>query len=583
MHLLGKAIRKTEKAAAKDSKDIVITKKSAGEKYTEGEKSIAFWHRFFWVMLILCLIPLAMIAVYNHASADDYAFSNYPHHGWLANGLLGFLSGVLQQLHWSYTSWQGCFTAVLLGALDPVAFGDSWYGICAYLLIGFLVLSNVIFCRRIFCGKKGTDQRRCGNVIACILTITMIQLVPRALDMFFWWDGAVNYLPFYGMLLILLAFLVKVLRSGKIPYVQMVLAAVLSFFAMGGNYVTALVNLLCLFFFGGLLWYMQRDSGKGHTTFRSARIIYVIVLLSGCAGLAVSVLAPGNALRMAQEGTTGITSIPAMIIHSVYLAYEGVIGNMSILLILFQALLLPFYWQYLNELERPQDLSGDCRETGKVQNPSADSKGISATDRKSRCTKGDNDECAAWERFFRIPTVIVVIILFGIYAASYAPTVYVYGDGGPMRVEDVRFLYLVILLAVLELFLTGKVWLLGRDWNWRLYEKRERYLVSVLVLLAGFTLFGYVLPRENREELTSVCAARSLLIGEAQQYDSEMKARYEQLSDPSAEGEDVVVKAASVRPYLLFLYGLELTEDPEYWINETVATYYDKASVTLEN
>ena len=43
------------------------------------------------------------------------------------------------------------------------------------------------------------------------------------------------------------------------------------------------------------------------------------------------------------------------------------------------------------------------------------------------------------------------------------------------------------------------------------------------------------------------------------------------------------MKAVSERPYLLFLYGLELTEDPDYWINRTVAEYYDKKSVTLED
>ena len=93
----------------------------------------------------------------------------------------------------------------------------------------------------------------------------------------------------------------------------------------------------------------------------------------------------------------------------------------------------------------------------------------------------------------------------------------------------------------------------------------------------------YVLPRENRETLTSLCAARSLLIGEAQRYDREMKERAALLNDPATDGQDVVVKAVSERPYLLFLYGLELTEDPGYWINRTVAEYYDKKSVTLED
>ncbi len=565
-----------------------VSKKSKDSKKEQEH----FWHRFFWILLILCLIPLAIIALYNHASADDYAFSNYPHHGWMTSGLTGFAAGVLRQLHWSYTSWQGCYTAVLLGALDPVAFGDAWYGICAYLLIGFLILSNVIFCRAFFnrdgCQNlqdrkdgRGKGSVHYGNVMACILSIAMLQLVPRALDMFFWWDGAVNYLPFFGMLLILLAFLIKVLQGGRCRTYQMVLASILSFFAMGGNYVTALVNLLALLYMGGLLWYLSKGektstgNADSVSSLRRIRICYGAILLSGLAGLAVSVLAPGNSLRMAQEGTTGITSIPQTVIHSIYLAYEGIKGNMSILLILLLALMLPFMWQYLNE-------SGDAERI---------------------------------EKLFRIPTFLVIVLLFGLYAASYAPTVYVYGDGGPMRVEDVRFFYLIVILMLLEVFLAGKVHRLfegaeefekvidegikkGADKDAeKVIDKDidngrhkvmnagtawgDRYLCTVLLLLAGFVVFGYVLPRENREELTSICAARSLLIGEARQYDREMKDRYELLSDPATDGQNVTVQATTARPYLLFLYGLELTEDPEYWINETVATYYDKASVTL--
>ncbi len=72
------------------------------------------------------------------------------------------------------------------------------------------------------------------------------------------------------------------------------------------------------------------------------------------------------------------------------------------------------------------------------------------------------------------------------------------------------------------------------------------------------------------------------MIGEAQRYDLEMMERSEILNDPETDGQDVTVAAVSERPYLLFLYGLELTEDPDYWINQTVAEYYDKKSVTLE-
>lgn len=541
------------------------------------ERDLRFWNRFFGGLLVLGLIPLAILSFYNHASADDFAFANYPHHGWMEGGLFGLLQGIGRQMHWSYTSWQGCYTAVLLGTLNPAALGDSWYALVTYLLVGFLILSNWIFWRELL-KDRGTGHGACGSIAAWILSLAMIQLIPRALDMFFWWDGAVNYLPFFGMLLILAALLMRNLRQDGLTARQETAAILLAFAAMGGNYVTALVNLLVLAGFGMVPFLLRTREGRSRGRRRRC---YAGILLCGCAGLAVSVLAPGNLLRMDQEGADGITSIPAMVIHSVYLAYESVGESMSILLVLLLLLAAPFLW-------------------------------CSFAPKGGEMAAGDGAGDSGTERLLGLPTVPVTAALFGLYAASYAPSVYVYGDGGPMRIEDVRFFYLVTLLALLEWFLLGKI---RRYWERHAGAKRSGgvrsegaaapagsclpsdavrggtredlpawtrpFLSSVLVLTACFVLFCYVLPRENRERLTSLCAARSLLIGEAQQYDAQMQERLAILEDPALDGEDVTVPAFTVRPYLLFLYGLELTEDPSYWINETVAEYYDKGSVTL--
>ncbi len=551
-----------------------MRKTAAGEHpfRRKKERDLRFWNRFFGGLLVLSLIPLAILSFYNHASADDFAFANAPHHGWVQSGLPGLLQGIGRQLHWSYTSWQGCYTAVLLGAMDPVALGDRWYALVTYLLVGFLILSNWIFWRELL--QDRARRSVCGSIAAWLFSLAMIQLIPRALDMFFWWDGAVNYLPFFGMLLILSALLLRNLRRNGLSVREETAAVVLSFAAMGGNYVTALVNLLVLAGFG-ILPLVLLEKGE-RSAGRRRRRCYAGILLCGCAGLAASVLAPGNLVRMEEEGAEGITSIPAMVIHSVYLAYESVGDNMSILLVLLLLLAAPFLWRSFGTEE--------SFGTGRMR------------------------------RLLRLPAVPVTAALFGLYAASFAPSVYVYGDGGPMRIEDVRFFYLVTLLALLEWFLLGKFRLCGRrpfreeqDEGGKAEsgpsdcgandcgsnecgsvaggkessERRRSFLSSVLVLTACFVLFCYVLPRENRERLTSLCAARSLLIGEAQQYDAEMRERLALLEDPALDGEDVTVPAFTVRPYLLFLYGLELTEDPSYWINETVAEYYDKGSVTL--
>ena len=524
-------------------------KRLSGREKVEGLlQNLNFWHAFFWCALVVSLLPLARISFCNHASADDYAFSNYPHHAWEATGsFLAFLQGCLKQLHWSYTSWQGCFTAVLLGTFDPVAFGDSWYAAVAFLTIGALVISNLIFWRAFFVVERldqevRKEQRMLANMAACITSTIMIQLVPRALDMFFWWDGSVNYLPFFAAMLLLSAVLINVLREESLALWKIVLTGIVSFLSMGGNYVTALLNLL-IFGAYGAVFLLLRRKGWGS---------YLVVLMSGILGLFVSVLAPGNAVRMEQEGSSGAGSIAATVRESIVLAGQSVQQQTGVLFFLLMALLIPVFILVLRAWE----------ETGVEES----------------------------KKLWSLPTAPALLFFFLLYAASYAPTIYVYGDGGPMRVEDVRFFYLVILGAMAEFFLTGKAYFF-----WHCFEKADekmdkhrmqsgmfRVLSSVLVMIVLFVGMYYIVPRENREKLTSLCAARSLLIGEAQRYDLEMRERAELLNDPKTDGQDIVISPVSERPYLLFLYGLELTDDPGYWINDTVAEYYNKKSITLK-
>lgn len=542
----------------------------SGREKVEGLlQNLKFWHIFFWGILIVSLVPLAIISFFNHASADDYAFSNYPHHAWEATGsLLAFFRGCLKQLHWSYTSWQGCFTAVLLGTLDPVAFGDSWYAVVAFLTIGTLIISNLIFWRTLFAGglpdrQVQREQRMLADIAACITSTVMIQLVPRALDMFFWWDGSVNYLPFFAAVLLLSAALIKMLRGEKTAPWKIVLTGILSFLSMGGNYVTALVNLLIFFIFGLVLTFLRRRGW----------VSYLVVLVSGMAGLLVSVLAPGNAVRMEQEGSTGPGLAIATIKVSIVLAGQSIQEQTGVLFFLLMSLLIPVFVLVL----QAWDEDGVPRFSSRTVEPGTVS--VNSDDVTDRVRS-----------IWTLPAVPVFLALFLIYAASYAPTVYVYGDGGPMRVEDVRFFYLVILGAVAEFFLTGKLYFIlhcsketGEDQGTcKVRSGMFRWFSSVLVMIVLFVGMYYVIPRQNREALTSICAARSLMIGEAQRYDLEMMERSEILNDPETDGQDVTVAAVSERPYLLFLYGLELTEDPDYWINQTVAEYCDKKSVTLE-
>lgn len=530
-------------------------------------KDIVFWHRLFIAVTVLCLIPIVIISFYNHASADDFAFSNYPHHAWIENhNFISFFQGCIQQLHWNYFYWQGSFAAVILGTLNPLAFGEQYYVIGTFFLIAMPVAANFVFWRTLFIygvsyqfehrdrsKLEDTQSKMLADIVGCIAIIIQIELIPRALDMYFWWDGSVNYLPFFVMLMLVLAILIKTNNNSEHYVRRMVCVSILALLSTGGNYATALVNLL--FYLGIGLWtFIKRFFNKEKVEKRSWSAI-IIVNISSFAGLAISIFAPGNSIRMQEEGDQGISSFFDLVFESMRLAVNSIRDNTGALLFLLLALCIPFFWKI-------------------VKNN------------------------AGYMKMNRIPLLLWIIVIFCIYASSYAPTVYVYANEGPVRVEDVRYLYFVFFMMLTELLVIMKIYYCLRNQNEGITVSKSgetneegnyisgdagRYLMGVVMLIIILAVGYYIVPRQNREILTSVCAARSLLIGEAQQYHAEMKDRDIILNDPATDGIDIIITPTSVRPYLLFLYGLEITEDSEYWINKAVATYYDKETVTLKS
>lgn len=77
--------------------------------------------------------------------------------------------------------------------------------------------------------------------------------------------------------------------------------------------------------------------------------------------------------------------------------------------------------------------------------------------------------------------------------------------------------------------------------------------------------------------LTTVSAVLALKNGEAAQFRQEYLERLAVLEDENVK--DVYLEPYSVMPYLLF--EADITEDPEDWVNKSVASVFHKESVRL--
>ena len=167
------------------------------------------------VLLAISLLPLAVISFYNHPCSDDYSYGLYVAQAVRAGGSLGdILAAAVRETAETYFDWQGTFSAVFLMALQPAAFGERFYAVTAYLMVGSLVFANFFFLKELCVHRLGMS-RSSWVTISCALCFFMVHFAPSAFEGFFWYNGSLFYTFFHGLALCLFTFLSKFLRASS--------------------------------------------------------------------------------------------------------------------------------------------------------------------------------------------------------------------------------------------------------------------------------------------------------------------------------------------------------------------------------
>lgn len=500
--------------------------------------TVRFWHRAAAVLLLINLLPLFAISLYARMCADDYAYAILVHKAIKdRHSLPAYFAALARQVLHSYRTWQGSYAAAFFSTLVPGAFHPKAYALTGICMTGLLVLSVFILFRSIACGAKA---RMAADIAAVVTSLLIIELMPRALDAFFWWNGAANYTVFFILEMLEAAAFMKLLRSGSCSNLLTVLCCILSFLISGGNYVPSLVGVECALLC--LIAYAVR--------FRKFPGRLFLVNLFSLSGFALSICSPGNAVRMATDMHTQAAATPqalfALLLRCLQLAAGAIQDSIHLFLILALVFLLPFLWLLC---ETPV------------------SQAVSQTSRT------------------KVPVVLAAGAAFLLYASSFAPTVFVDGTEGPVRTMNYRHMLLIVLLVLLEAFIVRRVrCLIQNETGEKLQSLEHAFLVNAagyfgsIVLVFAVCCLYYIVPAQNRTIIPSIAAARSVLIGEAPAYAEEMDERESALSAAGA-GADVVVALPQDRPGLLYSISLDITQDENGWLDKSVAEYYGLHSV----
>lgn len=464
------------------------------------------------VSLALSILPILRLSFYDRATGDDYGYGAVVRQTYLAtHSLWACAVAAVNQSRSFWHSWQGTWFSTFLFAFQPESFNLNAYWITPWLSLALLIPSVFVFFRTVLVRvlKFPKEHWIILSSFACIL---MTQFVYSPRSALFWFNGVAHYIVPLALALYSISCAILWFDTRHVRYV--VIASILMTLLGGMSYPAAILAILTVL----LLWIL--NAGRGRYIFA-----FAIPLFLEIAGLLVSVLAPGNAVR-GGEGysvTAGriIGCIGEAIVQGTKDLPQDVLSEPLAFLIL--VCLIP--------------VTMDGARKGK---------------------EAGADFHSPW---------LVIPWLYLTYCAMYWPGIFsgVEVSGGiPNTIWQVLVLTLILAFA----YLFGAL------------AKRPagvpgRVIWAVLFLLMCAVTFR---GRSTVKETVDYRTYEYIASGQADDYREQMEEFYQIMTDPSVT--DAVVHASNDQQGPLM--HMPITEDPTNFTNDAAARFFGKNSVVAQ-
>lgn len=404
---------------------------------------------------ILTLIPLYLIGRYDVPSADDYSESSVVKDSLSGHTTIwactkAVVKSVWNQITHAYLTHQGTFSVWALVSFCPLAFSEKTYWLVPLIFITLFVISVFYLTNKILhkiLQMDGLDT----VIISALVAFNMVQNIPYPAEGFYWWTGSMMYIGFTSLILLILGVLCEELKSEICKKHRIIFLTIAAFWCGGGNYATAMLLTLVLFFITLYLFIYNRPKAKR----------CLPVFIAALVAILITALAPGNANRLVREGFTSHISAVEAIFLSFKLAIKCALKWFRVeLLVSLIATALICYSSFQGR-----------------------------------------------QLIFRFP-LIFSAITFGIYSASFTPTALTYGGTGPGRLMDVNFIALILFLFSNAIYYTG--WLCmkgnalpntGGGGGTNHFHQKQAFIWSWLSLLWLEALCAYIAIKNLAHEL----------------------------------------------------------------------------------
>lgn len=277
------------------------------------------------------LAPFFLGAPAAHPATDDFTFAAYTHPTWVQTGSLPHvLKDAVSYALRTWRDWQGTVTGVLVMTLNPAVFSLRHYGVHADILLALHLLSWLAFTGHVL-GRRLGLPRGVWLPLYLALSAFGLMFLPDIVEGIYWFNGAWFYTGAQAVALLVLVLCDRLSesRAGRGALAAQAVLCCLLLFALGmDNYITAMMTLAALFMMalqrawaahrtpaagtiGVIAWEGETVTERETRAFggaeerkaqRTAAVRTALLLLPIGLGLLLSVIAPGNSVRMERDG-----------------------------------------------------------------------------------------------------------------------------------------------------------------------------------------------------------------------------------------------------------------------------------------
>ncbi len=237
-----------------------------------------------WLFFFITVIPIGLLAIYNHPSVDDdycFAYMTRDYGFWEA-----------QKFY--YEGWSGRYISNMIFHATPLAFGVFWF----VKVMPFLILGLLFHAIYTLIGELLKPSPQNQLLLAATFLSLFIIFSSSVVDTFYWYTSVfifpTSFCYFLYLIVVILRYYQPKYQRIKFPIA--LLAATLVFFIIGSNEVMMLFVLVFL----GMVWLYLLVFEK-----RFDRFLFGLMLVGAYFAFFWVIKAKGNEIRMAGGNVLG--------------------------------------------------------------------------------------------------------------------------------------------------------------------------------------------------------------------------------------------------------------------------------------